>query len=64
MRITHFISEHSVAIGFGASGTSAVTGAMVAAINPYLQAAAFTVSIIVGLCTIADYIRRRRRNDK
>lgn len=67
MRITQFISEHSVAFGFGASGGTAVTGATIASINPYLQAIAFVISIAVGVFTIADYIRKhqaRKRHDK
>jgi len=60
MRITQFIADHSVAIGFGASGSAATAGAMIANVNPYLQAAAFVVAIIAGACSIADYIRKYR----
>lgn len=67
MRIHQFIADHSIALGFGASSSTAIAGVTVATINPYLQAGAFVVSIIVGVFTIADYIRKyklRKRYDQ
>lgn len=67
MQITHFIADHSVAIGFGTSGSAVAAGVTLANINPYLQAAAFIVAIIAGLCSIADYFHKRmlrKRHDQ
>lgn len=60
MRFTQYIADHSVHIGFGASGSAVAAGVTIGNINPYLQAAAFVVAIVAGGCSIADYFHKRK----
>lgn len=53
-------SDRAADVGAGVSAAAAATGLTIGQINQYLQAAAFVVAIISGLCAAWYYIRKSR----
>lgn len=59
--VQHQIPERAADIAAATSGATALFGLTIGELNQYLQAGAFIVAIISGLCAAFYYIRKSRK---
>jgi hypothetical protein len=57
-------SDRVVDTALGISAGGAVVGTTIGQVNQYLQAGAYTVAMISGLCAAYYYVRKARRKDE